>query len=75
MKKKYSTPVAKYVDYAFDEQVKATSAGGNKVDGLGDGFEIHYCTYLSDVIGDGCNWIHNSTVTIFKCDKETWSLR
>ena len=75
MKREYRTPVAKYVNYAYEEQVVATSAG-NKVDTFGDGWEIQYCTYMSDVIGAGCTTMHNSTVTNFKCDVSAgWSLR
>lgn len=75
MKHEYKKPTVKYIDYAYDEQVVATSAGGNKIDGLGDGYQIYYCTYVSDVIGEGCSWIHNSEQNVFVCDKNTWSLR
>lgn len=71
MKREYKKPVAKVVDYAYDEQVVAESS---KVDGYGDGHVIYYCTYMSESFLTPCNVVHNSKVD-FQCDTDLWTLR
>lgn len=51
MKRAYHTPTLKYIDYSYDEQVVAESS---KIDGKGDGFQVHYCTWESASFSDPC---------------------
>lgn len=76
MKREYMKPIAKYIDYSYDEQVVATSS---KVDGLGDGHKIFYCTYESAEFSNPCNAVHNSNEIVQNPDRcvayRPWSLR
>ena len=72
MKREYKTPVAKFVDYSYEEQVVATS---NKQDNLGDGHQIDFCTYQSGEFSDPCNVVVNTTFPTSVCGIQPWSLR
>lgn len=72
MKRVYTKPTAKFIDYAYDEQVVADSS---KVDGLGDGHQIFYCTYQSASFTDPCSVVVNSTFPNEICGVKPWSLR
>lgn len=72
MKREYKKPVAKMIDYAYDEQIVADSS---KVDGLGDGHQIFYCTYQSASFSDPCSVVVNSNFSQEVCNVQPWSLR
>ena len=72
MKREYTQPTAKFIDYAYDEQVVAES---NKFDGLGDGWVIDYCTYQSGEFSDPCTVVVNSQFSDEICGIKPWSLR
>ncbi len=72
MKRIYKTPTVKYVDYSYEENVVAESS---KVDGLGDGHVIYYCTYQSADFHDPCNVVVNSNFSETICGIQPWSLR
>lgn len=72
MKRMYKKPTAKFIDYSYDEQVVAQS---NKLDGLGDGHQIHYCTYQSGSFSDPCTVVVNSSFDTSICEVQPWSLR
>ena len=52
MKRAYTKPIAKYIDYSYDEQVVAESS---KYDGDGDGHRIDQCTYESGLFAAPCS--------------------
>ena len=75
MKREYRKPVIKFIDYTYDEQVVAQSS---QFDGLGDGFQISYCTWESGSFSSPC------LAVLSKSDKDgglrcydftPWSLR
>ena len=72
MKREYKSPVAKFVDYSFEEQVVAESS---RFDGYGDGHQIKYCTYQSGSFSDPCSVVVNSTFPTAICSVQPWSLR
>lgn len=72
MKREYKQPVAKFVDYSYEEQVVAESS---KQDNFGDGHQIHFCTYQSGSFSDPCNVVVNSTFPTQICGIQPWSLR
>lgn len=72
MKREYKQPIAKFIDYAYEEQVVAESS---KIDGLGDGHQIYYCTYQSSSFSDPCCVVVNSTFGAEICGVQPWSLR
>lgn len=72
MKRVYDKPVVKMIDYSYDEQVVAESS---KVDGLGDGHQIYYCTYQSASFTDPCSVVVNSKFPTEICGLQPWSLR
>ena len=72
VKREYKKPVVKFIDYSYDEQVVAESS---KVDGLGDGHQINYCTYQSASFNDPCSIMVNSIVGAPICSIQPWSLR
>ena len=72
MKKEYFKPTAKYIDYAYEEQVVAESS---KFDGLGDGHQVNYCTYQSGLFAQPCSDIVNKTFPTSICGIQPWSLR
>lgn len=71
MKREYKQPVAKFIDYAYEEQVVAASS---KFDGYGDGYQIDFCTYVSGLFIDPCGDIVSSEHPTI-CEKQPWSLR
>lgn len=72
MKREYKSPVAKFVDYSYEEQVVAESS---KFDGYGDGYQINYCTYQSGAFSNPCSVVVNSTFPTSVCNTQPWSLR
>lgn len=72
MKREYKSPVAKFVDYSFEEQVVAESS---KFDGYGDGHKIDFCTYQSGSFSEPCSVVVNSTFPANICSVQPWSLR
>lgn len=72
MKREYMKPVAKFVDYSYEEQVVAES---QKLDGLGDGHRIDFCTYQSGSYVDPCSIVVNSNFSESICGIKPWSLR
>lgn len=72
MKREYKQPTAKFIDYAYDEQVVAESS---KVDGMGDGHVIYYCTYQSASFSDPCSVVVNSNFDDSICGIKPWTLR
>lgn len=72
MRREYSKPVVKFIDYVYDEQVVADSS---KVDGLGDGHQIWYCTYQSAEFSNPCSVVVNSNFSQEICGVQPWSLR
>ena len=72
MKREYKQPVAKFIDYTYEEQVVAESS---KVDGLGDGHQIWYCTYQSAEFSDPCSVVVNSQFPTEICGIQPWALR
>ena len=72
MKREYKQPIVKFIDYAYDEQVVAESS---KIDGLGDGHQIYYCTYQSDAFSNPCSVVVNSTFPDDVCNTKPWSLK
>ena len=72
MKREYKSPVAKFVDYSFEEQVVAESS---KFDGYGDGYKIDFCTYQSGSFSEPCSVVVNSTFPTTICSVQPWSLK
>ena len=72
MKREYKQPVAKFIDYAYEEQVVAESAIYN---GFGDGNNTGYCTYQSGSIASPCTLMVNSSFSSNVCNAQPWSLR
>lgn len=72
MKREYKSPVVKFVEYSYEEQVVAES---NKIDSYGDGHQIYYCTYQSSSFSDPCSVVVNSTFGAEICGIMPWSLR
>lgn len=72
MKREYKQPVAKFIDYAYEEQVVAESVIYN---GSGDGNNTNYCTYQSGSIANPCTLVVNSTFPDSICSTKPWSLR
>ena len=72
MKREYKKPSAKFIDYAYDEQVVAESS---KFSGYGDGHQIDYCTYQSGQFSSPCSTVVNSTFPQSTCNSQPWSLR
>lgn len=72
MKREYKSPVAKFVDYCYEEQVVAESS---KFDGYGDGHKVDFCTYQSGAFSNPCSVVVNSTFPTSICNSQPWSLR
>lgn len=72
MKREYKKPTAKFIDYAYDEQIVATSEYFN---GFGDGNKTGYCTYQSGSIHEPCVIMVNSQFSQEVCGTRPWSLR
>ena len=72
MKREYKSPVVKFVEYSYEEQVVAES---NKFDNYGDGHQIQYCTYQSGSFSEPCSVIVNSNFPTTTCGIQPWSLR
>ena len=71
MKREYKQPVAKFIDYAYEEQVVAESVIYN---GSGDGNNTGWCTWTSGSISSPCTTVVSSDNPGL-CDTEMWSLR
>lgn len=72
MKREYRQPVAKFIDYAYEEQVVAESS---KFDGMGDGHKIDHCTYKSGLFASPCSDIVSTQFTTDICNLQPFSLR
>ena len=71
MKREYKQPVAKFIDYAYEEQVVADSGIYN---GSGDGNSTGYCTYQSGSPASPCTTMVNSNFDFSICSVQPWSL-
>ena len=76
MKRAYNKPTATFIDYAYDVQVVAESS---KLDSLGDGHQINYCTWESGSFANPCNTVlsnsNNANVPDMCTGFSPWSLR
>ena len=72
MKREYMKPIANFIDYAYDVQVVAES---NKLDTLGDGHRLNYCTWESGSYANPCNSVLAKADTDRCFDFTPWSLR
>lgn len=76
MKREYKQPRAVLIDYAYEEQVVAESS---KIDTLGDGYQVQYCTWRSASFSSPCDVIltqSNHAADPLKCyGDQPWSLR
>ena len=71
MKREYKQPVAKFIDYAYEEQVVAESSNFN---GSGDGNYTGWCTFTSGSTTSPCTMMLSSDHPGL-CDSNAWSLR
>ena len=72
MKREYKKPVAKSIDYAYEEQVVAES--GNQTGRMGDGLGTGICTFVNGNAASPCAMIVSSDHPGV-CDTNAWSMR